>query len=349
VGPSLYISDPVTSQKNWSAVAASGTFGIGGNWSGGTAPGTLHIANVRHVSGGNQTVVVAANATVWELNVSGSASQTMTVELNSGVTLTTFSGVNVESNGAITLQNSTLDAQFVEIIGGTLRGAGLVKTGSGPVPGQVENRGGTVAPGNGVGTLEIDGRYANSFDGTLAIELGGLAPGTEHDQLIVHGGATLAGPLTVSLVNGFLPLIGNTMTIITASDGLSGVFDSLMLPNGFNWQVDYDADSVQLIVGIPGDYNDDGSVDAADYTVWRNTFGAIGSGLAADGNGNGSIDGGDYSVWKTNFGASAGSGAGQSIAVPEPSGAIYWMLAAIMFALSRARLSVATMRLRAAV
>jgi hypothetical protein len=58
-------------------------------------------------------------------------------------------------------------------------------------------------------------------------------------------------------------------------------------------------------VGLPGDYNGDGRVDAADYVVWRKT----------DGTQNG------YNLWRTNFGRTAGSGSsiGGSTAVPEPS------------------------------
>ena len=52
----------------------------------------------------------------------------------------------------------------------------------------------------------------------------------------------------------------------------------------------------------PGDYNQDGLVDAADYVVWRKMLGESGAGLAADGNGNGEIDPGDYDVWRANFG-----------------------------------------------
>ncbi len=58
---------------------------------------------------------------------------------------------------------------------------------------------------------------------------------------------------------------------------------------------------------LPGDYNQDGSVDSADYTVWRDTAGEVGvepfSG--ADGDGDGVIDGKDYGVWKANFGATS--------------------------------------------
>jgi hypothetical protein len=73
------------------------------------------------------------------------------------------------------------------------------------------------------------------------------------------------------------------------------------------------------IVGQPGDYNGDGVVDAADYTVWRDSLGQTGSGLAADGNANGAIDSGDYTTWKMHFGEHAVSGAVGAASVLEPA------------------------------
>jgi len=66
-----------------------------------------------------------------------------------------------------------------------------------------------------------------------------------------------------------------------------------------------------------GDYNNNGVVDAADYTVWRN---ALGTTLAAaDGDGDGLVDEDDYVIWKWNFGNVAAGGASASAtAVPEP-------------------------------
>jgi hypothetical protein len=52
-----------------------------------------------------------------------------------------------------------------------------------------------------------------------------------------------------------------------------------------------------LRVALAGDYNGDGSVNAADYTVWRNTQGSADD-LRADGNGDGSVDQADYDLWK---------------------------------------------------
>ncbi len=56
---------------------------------------------------------------------------------------------------------------------------------------------------------------------------------------------------------------------------------------------------------LPGDFNGDGSVDAADYVVWRKN--------------NGTQEG--YDSWRTNFGRTSGSGSGAlaDVAVPEPA------------------------------
>ena len=76
--------------------------------------------------------------------------------------------------------------------------------------------------------------------------------------------------------------------------------------------------------GLLGDYNGNGIVDAADYTVWRDTLGQRGLGLAADGTGPGGVPDGvvdqlDYDFWKANFGNHSGAGASTNTAVPEPS------------------------------
>ena len=66
--------------------------------------------------------------------------------------------------------------------------------------------------------------------------------------------------------------------------------------------------------GLEGDYNGDGSVNAADYTVWRDTQNST-TELAADGDNSGVIDAADYAIWAENYGASS-----SAVAVPEPTG-----------------------------
>jgi hypothetical protein len=80
---------------------------------------------------------------------------------------------------------------------------------------------------------------------------------------------------------------------------------------------------------IPGDYNLDGSVDARDYVVWRNSVGqSVTFFDAADGDGDGTINAGDYSVWRANFGAASANVAGLTVAVPELS--TVWILCSAM-------------------
>jgi hypothetical protein len=64
-------------------------------------------------------------------------------------------------------------------------------------------------------------------------------------------------------------------------------------------------------VALAGDYNGNGSVDQADYGVWRAGFGsAVTPGSGADGNGNGAVDAADYTVWRDNLGATLALGSG---------------------------------------
>jgi hypothetical protein len=72
---------------------------------------------------------------------------------------------------------------------------------------------------------------------------------------------------------------------------------------------------------VDGDYNANGIVDAADYTVWLDHREA--SGGPADGNGSGTVDQADYTYWKTRFG---NSGTGASKAVPEPTTSLLALL-----------------------
>ncbi|QDU58948.1 PEP-CTERM sorting domain-containing protein [Aeoliella mucimassa] len=56
-----------------------------------------------------------------------------------------------------------------------------------------------------------------------------------------------------------------------------------------------------------GDFNDDGTVNLADYTVWRDNLGSTG-GLPNDDTLDGVVDHDYYQLWKDNFGTTAGEG-----------------------------------------
>ena len=115
------------------------------------------------------------------------------------------------------------------------------------------------------------------------------------------------------------------LRLLSSAGILSGTLvlgQTPQLPAGLVWHLNVGTHLVALAVmaGPSGDYNGDGVVDAADYTVWRDTLGQTGTGLAADGNHNNVIDSGDYDVWKSNYGTSAGNGASATSTVPEPCG-----------------------------
>ncbi|MEX2091679.1 MAG: PEP-CTERM sorting domain-containing protein, partial [Pirellulales bacterium] len=77
---------------------------------------------------------------------------------------------------------------------------------------------------------------------------------------------------------------------------------------------------------------------AADYTVWRDTLGQLGSGLDADGSGNNQIDVDDYTIWKSNFGHVGGGGANAIAAVPESATAAMLVAATLAMLLRRCSL-----------
>jgi hypothetical protein len=85
----------------------------------------------------------------------------------------------------------------------------------------------------------------------------------------------------------------------------SGTFD----PDGPGEQEAYGR-LFLMQIPLQGDYNRDGTVDAADYVVWRKSPSNFG----------GDPDG--YSTWRTQFGQTTGNGATIESAIPEPCGPI---------------------------
>jgi hypothetical protein len=88
------------------------------------------------------------------------------------------------------------------------------------------------------------------------------------------------------------------------------------------------------VVGVPGDFNSDGKVDAGDYVTWRKNEVANASLPHDNGVGNQAAR---YSLWRANFGNPPGSGASLGLAsVPEPA-TIVLLALVIPFCASRKR------------
>ena len=148
-------------------------------------------------SGGAQTGLIAAN-----LYSSGA------IEAKAGTLQ--FQGFWSQTGGTTTVDGGAVLAMpKVSIDAGTL-------TGSGTIQAKVYN-GGVTTPGGSPGTLTLGpgDDYQQGAGATLRIELGGYTPGTEYDQLVVGGNATLAGTLELRSINGFVPQPGDEFQVLT--------------------------------------------------------------------------------------------------------------------------------------
>jgi len=91
--------------------------------------------------------------------------------------------------------------------------------------------------------------YTQSTSGALIIDIRGLGT-ANHGQLTATEAVTLAGSLTVNLVDAYEPEIGDTFTIMTGTS-ITGTFDTingLIIGNGKQFDVIYNAADVTLEV-----------------------------------------------------------------------------------------------------
>jgi fibronectin-binding autotransporter adhesin len=93
----------------------------------------------------------------------------------------------------------------------------------------------------------------------------------------------------------------------------------------------------EFAVAVPEpDYNNNGTVDAADYVLWRK-----GGPLANEIDTPGTVNGADYAAWSAHFGNTSGSGSGSSsalnAAIPEPASLILLVSLSLCFPFFRRR------------
>src|SRR5205807_108690 len=167
-----------------------------------------------------------------------------TIIVGSGSTFTVGgTGAYSQTGGASRFQGGTLIASgALSLTGGTL-------TGTGTISGNVVNSS-QMTPGSAPGILNITGDYTQTNAGALNIEIGGLTPGTQFDQLKISGAATLNGTLNLSLLNAFAPQNGNTFQVLTfaSHSGQFAIINGATLGNGAFFQTLVDPRDVTLLV-----------------------------------------------------------------------------------------------------
>jgi hypothetical protein len=151
--------------------------------------------------------------------------------------LTPAAPLTVSSNGVV-VNDGAIPGDVMVLAGGTFKG-------NGHIGGTLTNAsGGLVIPGDPCGTNSVASNYVQSAGATLQIGLGGVSR-SQYSTLAAGRAARLAGTLTVTTLNGFVPATGNQFQLLTSSN-LTGAFTQLNLPAGTT--VTYSNNAVFLTV-----------------------------------------------------------------------------------------------------
>ncbi len=146
------------------------------------------------------------------------------------------------------------------------------------------------------------------------------------------------GTSTVEIIVGDShPQLGQPLGIRLVNRNHVDVIDPVV-----DLEVDFDAVALDATpfdpTGLTGDYNNNGSVDAADYVVWRRRLNTSRV-LPNDAIG-GVVDANQFTQWRMHFGESLGGGAGASVlsrnSVPEP-GTLWIITASSLSTLKRTK------------
>jgi autotransporter-associated beta strand protein len=255
-----------------------------------------------------QTILTSSNSTgtqTWSGAISGTGGFRRTTAGGSAV----LTGANTFSGGAL-------------VDGGTLTASGASATlGGGNV---------TVTGGN----IDIASGVANGIADTAILSLLGGGTAGVADVAYANLGAgindTIAG----------LILAGNTLGAGTFGSTSSAATNPGLAGLGLNPNDFFSGTGIVTVVplGVPGDYNGNGAVDAADYVMWRK-----GGPLLNEVDNPGTVNAQDYTEWRARFGnTGAGSGAGSDLnasvsAVPEPASIVLVLLGVVALINRRSR------------
>ena len=132
----------------------------------------------------------------------------------------TYSGHLIVSAGELRVTGSTAGAITVS--------TGSTLSGTGSVGGVTAQNGATLSPGASPGSLTINGNLFLAPGSNLLIEINGTTAGTQYDQIIVNGTATVAGA-TLVIAHDYPGTPDDIYTIIAndGDDAITGTFTNI--------------------------------------------------------------------------------------------------------------------------
>ena len=210
-------------------------------------------AEIFNTAGGtNALATLAANSSkgVLSLQKGQVLSATTGAFSNAGkLTVGIGSGFGVGGSYTQTAGTTTVDGSMTASGGLTLQKGTLL--GQGTIASAVTSNA-VVTVGDATtkaGKLSMSA-YTQNSTGSLNVGIGGLTAGTQYSQLAVGNGASLNGTLNVKLINGFVPAIGNTFTILTAStvNGTFATVKGLSINSSEHFTIAYNPTNVMLTV-----------------------------------------------------------------------------------------------------
>ena len=255
-GGSLVVTASGAITQSGSITAGAASFNAGSNPITLANPGN-DFSGAVSLSGGDVTITDANVLTLGAVNASSLTANCASFNQDgSGIVVT---GPSTLTAGQITLNSATNAFDTVNVAGtldastGTLTAvtwnllSGGTLKGAGTVTGNVNNSG-TISPGASPGTLTINGNFVQASGGVLNMEIAGLTPGTQHDQLIVNGNATLGGTLNATPIGGFSLAPGDSFALVRSSGVITGTFGVIAQPGGVLLNGIYGPASFDLIV-----------------------------------------------------------------------------------------------------
>ena len=212
--------------------------------------GTLDIQSDGALTFNNASPVLVINNSGSFVKSAGTQTNLVGADLNnSGIIEVKAGTLQFQGSWSQTAGRTTVDGGAV--LGGTLLsiGGGTLE-GTGTIQAAVVNNAIT-SPGGSPGTLSLGPgkNYEQGAGGVLRIELGGHNPGTQYDQLVVGGSASLAGTLELPWINGFVPQPGDQFQVLTCGSQ-TGRFSQLNAPavSGAVWVAHYTGTSVSAVL-----------------------------------------------------------------------------------------------------